>query len=125
MKLGDASSQIDTYTARASENVRSLAFVWLVAGSLSGVRGDLFVAAALLLAALFADFLHYFVGALKWDLFVRRFEREHRDFSSETPVQLDSSVSRPIYVAYYAKVVIIIAAYLALAVVVLSRLSRR
>jgi hypothetical protein len=127
MNLRDAVAQIDAYSRRASENVRSLvlaglAFVWLLARDLSGVRGDLLVAASLLLLALFADFAHYFIGALRWDLFVRRVEREDETVTSDTPIAVEDDLSRPIYLAYYVKIAITVAAYLSLAFAVLSRI---
>lgn len=129
MKLGDALSQIDTYSGRASENVRALAFaglafVWLLAKDLSGVRGGLFCAASILLLALFADFAHYIIAAFTWDRFVRRFEKEHPgEVSLDTPITYDDSLLAPIYGAFYVKVALIILAYGALGYVVVSRLD--
>jgi small-conductance mechanosensitive channel len=130
MKLKDAVAQFDTYSGRASDNVRALAFaglafVWLVAREeLSGVQGDLLLAAALLLLALFADFAHYVIAGVRWDLFVRDVEKKNPDtVSPETPISYDDSHVAPIYWAYYMKVVVIVIAYVVLTYVVLSRIG--
>jgi hypothetical protein len=132
MTLGDANAQSDSYSGRASENVRALAFaglafVWIVAGTLAEIRGILLAAAVLLLVALFVDFLHYVIGWGTWEFFVRRVERDTRargeEVSPETPAEYDESMLRWIYGAYYVKVGAVLAAYLVLGIAVLSRIG--
>lgn len=132
--LSDADEQSSTYSQRASENVRSLAFaglafVWLVAPKLSEIRGLLLWAAVLLLVALFADFAHYVIGWATWDIFIlRRTENDLRargePISRETPAEYDDSVLRWIDRAYYFKIAAVFAAYVVLGVAVVSRLGK-
>lgn len=131
--LGDADTEITTYSSRASENVRALAFaglafVWLIAPSLSEIHGVLRWAAGLLVVALFADFAHYVIGWATWDFFIlRRTEnalhaRGERP-TRETPAEYDDSVLRWIDWAYYFKIIAVVAAYGMLLVAVVSRIG--
>lgn len=133
--LSDADKQSSTYSAKASENVRALAFaglafVWLVANEdIAKIHGVLMWAAGLLLVALFADFLHYVIGWAIWDIFIlRRTEKGLRargePIAGETPAEYDEAVLWWIDGAYYFKIAAVIVAYVVLGVAVLSKFGK-
>jgi len=126
--LGSANSEAEKYSGLASDRVRwlaaaGLAFVWVLAGGqLSGLRRELLVVALLLVVTLLADFAQYLIGWLRWDLFVRRVEREQPGAAEDTQVTVSESLISPIYWAYYVKLVFIVIAYLVLGAVIAFRI---
>ena len=127
MKLSEYNKRAREYTGKASDITRHLIFagiaiIWIFKKDVDGKTTiDAFLIYPLLLLsfAIICDLLQYVVGGLVWQKFFKINEKiakkEHKEDTTK-PIDPDISTKRElnsgIYFFYYAKIVLLILAYI-------------
>jgi hypothetical protein len=118
VKLEDYRQAFYRYSTRASEGSRQLAFagiaiIWLfkrdTAGQLS-IPHDLVLPGIFIVVSLALDMIHYCLGTIIWRWYYRKKEDDGIDESTELPKH-SLGLEIPIYVVFWAKIVVLLLAY--------------
>jgi hypothetical protein len=124
--LKDAIDNFRTLSGKASDLCRQLALaglaiVWIFREAQTGKIGpELVRSAALFVAALGCDLLHYSVASLIWFVFYRRQEKRGKEPESE--VEAPAAINWPANTLFVGKIGLLIAGYVMLGVYLWRRL---
>src|ERR1043165_3513851 len=119
MKLSEFRKKSNEYTAKASEIVRQLslagiAIVWLfhntvLANNQPLLDKYLIIPLILLCSALLSDLLQYIIGGEIWIAFFRKKERQFKKANTDPEIGASPDLSKPIYLFYYLKMILMTA----------------
>ncbi len=119
MKLEKYKERSHEYTEKASDIIRNLCFagigiIWIfrnVDNSGSPIDGMLIYPLILLALSLLFDLGQYFIGGVIWIRFFRKREKDPAFKDPELDVKAKPIWNKPVYFCYYAKVVLMVGAY--------------
>lgn len=118
MKLSKYKADFYEFSSKASEVARTAAFAGLALVWIFKVEGapprpplGLLPATIAFATALFADLLHYAVGATTWGLFHRFHERRLKDVTADPELSHPKQLSWSINFLFIAKIVIVVVGY--------------
>ena len=119
MKLKDVRDASRAYTVQASALVRQLAItgvavLWIFKDKDQNILPSSTVwPIILLISSLFLDLLQYSLGGIIWKLFADQ-EFKRTCANEETDVDIPDGKANIIYIIYYAKIVVLVIAYVGL-----------
>lgn len=123
LSLDKAISEYDTYSSKASDNVRTLALsavaaIWVLSDqTVGGLRGStLWLSFCLVVLALFFDFLQYVLSANIFGFYLIRHERKNTaadvaGVQRPAKVVFGTHARLPGKLMYHAKIITLLAAY--------------
>ncbi|WFU14415.1 hypothetical protein [Bradyrhizobium sp. CB3481] len=131
MKLQDYRETFYTFSGKASDLNRQLAFagiaiIWLFKKEpLAGltVPKELVLPGLLIVASLIADMLQYCIASVLWRVFYR--SKENLNVSEDKDIKHGVWWERPIWIAFWLKIALIITAYIFLMRFLWSAISFR